>query len=211
MTLAATVLAVLEGQAKRCTKCGEWKGLEGFSRDRKAVSGRSTGCKQCAREYRARKAIEIANTKRRYRQKHAQRIAAQYRAWRDRNRTSLNERRKGFDSEYRRTHVEDIKEYGRQYRAKNAARLADRARSNKESLAAYKKQHYRQNALRIAERIRCAVASLDDSYVRSNVSAHFSIPAAEVTPELIAIKRELLTTKRLVRKFTSTVTENDHE
>jgi pheromone shutdown protein TraB len=36
-------------------------------------------------------------------------------------------------------------------------------------------------------------------------------PAAEVTPELIAIKRELLTTKRLVRKFTSTVTENDHE
>jgi hypothetical protein len=78
-------------------------------------------------------------------------------------------------------------------------------------LAAYKKQHYRQNALRIAERIRCAVASLDDSYVRSNVSAHFSIPAAEVTPELIAIKRELLTTKRLVRKFTSTVTENDHE
>jgi len=47
---------------KRCTKCGEEKPLDEFSRDRRASTGRLSACKQCQSQYNA--AYHAANAER---------------------------------------------------------------------------------------------------------------------------------------------------
>ena len=49
----------MEQQGKVCTKCGVWKPLEEFNKDKTHKDGRRSDCKECQKEYRAKNNSKI--------------------------------------------------------------------------------------------------------------------------------------------------------
>ena len=92
---------------KRCTKCGEVKSLEEFTRQKKASGGRRARCRACMRE-----------DGRQYREQNRESERARVRRWREENpqprrpkRPPLTpeerrERRRAYDARYRAEHPE---------------------------------------------------------------------------------------------------------
>ena len=44
----------MEQQGKVCTKCGVWKSLDEFCKDKSKKDGRRSDCKECQKGYRAK-------------------------------------------------------------------------------------------------------------------------------------------------------------
>lgn len=294
MLLHTTVLMILEGSGKRCTKCGEWKGLEGFAKAKLGALGRAATCRDCFRQYRRENHEAILAQKKEYRETNRSLIVEKNSQFYQSNRETIlakqkksyeakvaprrnalkelfeDERlsrsktcrmcgnRKGFEeyspdrrgkhgfssycrscnsgrakeyaalnpdkvsetrARYRTLHLDKLKASFARWYAKNGDRVkertlarywADPGKARQLSLAAAKAnpQRVREAMRRFA---RKQVSECTDRYITSLVCKTLDIPASEVTPELVALKREFLTTKRLVRKITSTVEGKDHE
>lgn len=81
---------------KRCTKCGETKSVDGFSRDRSRRDGLSPHCKACRRAY--------------Y-EAHREEKRANSRSYRDAHREEL----RAYDAAYLEAHREEHRAYNRAY------------------------------------------------------------------------------------------------
>ena len=92
--------------SKKCSKCGEVKGLDEFSAHCQKKDGKRPDCKDCERE-----------VKRRYREQNREKIIEYDRQYREQNREKI--------SEYHRQHYkqnrEKIQEHQRQYYARQKA------------------------------------------------------------------------------------------
>jgi len=125
-------------ETKKCTKCGEVKGLECFNKSKNARDGLQSQCKVCKKEYQR----ENKERAREYKRK-----------WRDKNKEYLKEYlqankeyKKEYDRKYRKENIERIKEYEKERsgkwrkenpdknRAKSAKRRSRKLRATPEWL-----------------------------------------------------------------------------
>ena len=78
-------------KGKVCAKCGEWKTLEEYHKNKKTKDGRGTYCKECQKKYQKQ--------------------------WREKNPKYHNSEQQ---RQYRENNKERIKEYHKQYHDKNS-------------------------------------------------------------------------------------------
>lgn len=101
---------------KRCTKCGETKSVDGFSRNRSQHDGLDTWCKECKRAYirayREAHKEEISARERAYREDHREEIRARKRAYNEAHR----EEKRTYNLAYAEAHREEIRAYREAYR-----------------------------------------------------------------------------------------------
>lgn len=93
---------------KRCTKCGETKSVDWFSRNRSQRDGLCSQCKDCCRDY-----------IRAYREAHKEEISASERAYREDHREEILAR----NDAYREAHREERRAYSRAYARERYALL----------------------------------------------------------------------------------------
>lgn len=114
---------------KRCSGCGEVKGVEDFWRNKSRKDGLDHRCKACKRRYHEENREAIAEYKRRYREENREAAAERQRRYRERNREALQE----YSRRYREENREAMREYERRRREENleARRERDRRFSRK--------------------------------------------------------------------------------
>lgn len=98
---------------KRCSKCGEWKSPDLFSKDRSRKDGLNVHCKACNAIYRAQNADSIREFKRRWEAENRERLREHKRNYDEANREKVRDRQR----RYRADNLETIREQKRQYRA----------------------------------------------------------------------------------------------
>lgn len=104
---------------KRCTKCGETKSVDGFSRNRSNRDGLCSQCKDCSRDYirayREAHREEISAKERAYREAHREEIRARQRVYNEAHREEIRSR----NIAYAEAHREEIRAYREAYRDAN--------------------------------------------------------------------------------------------
>jgi len=96
---------------KECTKCGEWKPLDNFRKDKRKSCGRGARCKQCTsvdnkkyyqnngdvrRNYHKQNREVRLIQMRRYREENKRRSYITQKRWREENRESLSSQKKAY-------------------------------------------------------------------------------------------------------------------
>ena len=121
---------------KRCSTCGEVKGVESFSRQRRSKDGLQSRCKACvSRHYEENLEAELERN-RRYREENREAIAERMRRYREENREAVLEGKRRYYEEnreaererhrrYREENREAIAEYYRRYREENREAVLD--------------------------------------------------------------------------------------
>ena len=167
---------------KRCTKCGEEKPLDGFDKSAKGRFGRRARCKCCEAKYVRENAEKIKAQRAKYRRENAEKI-------------------KVGKAEHYRKNVKKIAEQQAKYRRENAEKIAPRAARYRcktaEKTKAQKAASYRKNIEKIAEQHAKYRRELAPGYVASLLQ----IPHADLTPELLELKREQLRIHRLTNQL----------
>lgn len=218
-------------ETKTCSKCGEVKGLGEFHKHKARKDGLTAWCKQCA--IAAAHSYRQANLDA-VREKERLRAAAltmeerrsKHQKWRDANREYVRqtgretmrklyrlnpekfraarrewyannpEKARASHAKWYAENPDRVAEYGREYRSANADRVAA-------FLAAYKARPEVKAALKA--RKQRDVAELGNNYVKRVIFPD-GIPK-NVPPELIALKREQLTIKRMARELKKAATK----
>ena len=103
--------------SKKCSKCGEVKGLDEFAANRLKKDGKRSCCKDCDKRYHEQNREKISEHKRQYYKQNYEKIIERNRQWRKRNREKHNE----YGRQYREQNREKIIERNRQYRARQKA------------------------------------------------------------------------------------------
>jgi hypothetical protein len=132
-------------QLKRCSKCGEQKPLDSFTRQKDRACGRASQCKECEVARRRARAAEKAEYDREYRAINAQRI-------------------RDAKAEYAAASKAEKQAYDRDYRAKHAARIAEA-----KSVYAAKNRYrawYETNKREVLERQRSRLTDADREKAR---------------------------------------------
>ena len=148
-------------KGKVCAKCGEWKALEEYHKNKKTKDGRGTYCKECQKEYQKQwreKNPKYHNSEqqRQYRENNKERIKEYHKQYCKDNteyfkqyREDNKERTKEYSKQYYKDNAEHIKEYSKQYRQDNAEYYKEYSKQyrkdNKEYYREYNKQHRKDN------------------------------------------------------------------
>lgn len=138
-------------QYKTCSKCGQNKPLDAFSKhngQKTAKSGHRSTCKKCDveynKQYRARNRKQVNENKRRWAQENKKKIAKYDSVYREKNKEHIRE----YYTKWRAENLDHVQNYQKQYSEKNADRkkLLDKlwAQSNKDRVNAASRR-YRQN------------------------------------------------------------------
>lgn len=187
---------------KKCSKCGEAKGLDAFHKRNDAKDGRRGVCKTC--DY-----ARLLAGSRKYAEEHSSRKRESFKAWYWRNRES----QLALVDKYQSENAEMLQE--KRLAAYHddpetfRKRSSDWAKANRESKNAYEREYVKRvRAVRKARDAASArathkgIAELSDSYVKATfVAAGIATNRADVPLELIALKREQLVIKRLAREL----------
>jgi hypothetical protein len=138
-------------QLKRCSKCGEQKPLDSFTRQKDRACGRASQCKECEVARRRARAAEKAEYDREYRAINAQRI-------------------RDAKAEYAAASKAEKQAYDRDYRAKHAARIAEAksvyAAKNRDRIYARYRAWYETNKREVLERQRSRLTDADREKAR---------------------------------------------
>lgn len=143
-------------QGKVCTKCGEWKLLTGFHKNRTGADGLAHWCKACVaaygRAWRADNPEKVIAQQKAWREANSERAAVYQKAWREAN----PERVTAYQKAYRETNREEITARKKAYREANKEEVAARQKAwheaNKEEVAAQGKVYREINREEIAAR-----------------------------------------------------------
>jgi len=115
-------------QTKQCTKCGEVKGLDEFSKDKGKKYGVSSQCKICKKQYKKKYYEENKEYFKKYRQENKERIKAKKKKYHEENRERINQQNKKWREE------------------------------NKERLNQYFKKRYRNDTIyKLKQNVRCVI------------------------------------------------------
>lgn len=117
---------------KTCPRCGETKGVDGFSRDPSKRDGLSSQCKECRRAYREAHREEIRAKGRAYHESHREEKRAYGAAYREDHR----EERRAYDAAYLDAHREEKRAYNRAYSRDYNAMLGNPTRDRWQEIAA---------------------------------------------------------------------------
>jgi hypothetical protein len=125
---------------KKCTKCGDVKSVEGFSKDKKSNDGLKPYCKKCASiAYKIYKE-KYPNKRKEYYQKNIQTIRCKGKEYRKKNRDKKNK----YAKEYRAANRDKILKQLKEYYHKNKEK-------NKERRYEYFKNYYKNNKHKVQE------------------------------------------------------------
>jgi 5-methylcytosine-specific restriction endonuclease McrA len=105
---------------KACSKCGEVKPLDGFSKARRRKDGLQAYCKACNKAYYESHKEKILVGKQTYRQANNEKVRAHERAYREANRQNLAARQRAF----RKANPEKITARNRAYAQANPKKFA---------------------------------------------------------------------------------------
>ncbi len=174
---------------KRCSKCGEVKAADLFSRDASRKDGRQAGCKACRALYKDA------------------RSAADQREWRAANK----EKCAAYPSSRKEAKALAQKRFYEANRGKCAAwsrawRDANRTRVNRRARERLSANRDSRNRIEQQRRIE-----LGDNYVKRCLTAQLGVKRIEVTPELVELKKLQLKAKRTCRAIHNLTEGNDHE
>ena len=216
-----------ELQTKICRKCGAEKSTLDFYRDKSKPDGFSSYCKSCSKiiadewrlknkdkfdeqnrnrslRCRAKKIAENPDAVKAYGKeqykKHRETILLAAKTWRKENPEKATAKsRKNYLA-----NADHIKEKSREWKRLNADRhlasVKKWQQDNKDKVNAYNKASDARNPERILRKRRHHTDTLTDSYVSGAVG----IKVKDCPPELIELKREQLTIKRLSRQIKQT-------
>ena len=121
----------MEQQGKVCSKCGMWKPLEEYCRDKSKKNGRRSECKECEKQYRE------ANKERR----------KEYdKQWREGN--------KEYRKEYRKQWKENNPEYSKQHYQNNKECYKEQSKQWREDNKEYRKEYEKQYREKNKDKIR---------------------------------------------------------
>lgn len=134
---------------KICTKCGEWKLFDHFTKDKKFIDGHCSRCKPCKAEddkqYREQNRDKVKIGRKRHYEENKETINAEKRKQWHENKDYLNTIRKPRDAQYREENRESIREQHKQWRKNNPDSLKrfqtnwNQSESFKKSRTKYKK------------------------------------------------------------------------
>jgi hypothetical protein len=135
---------------KVCTKCGEGKSPEEFSRDKSTKDGRQYKCKSCNRAYKEANKERRAEYQKAYAQANKDKKAERNKAYAQANKEKIAEYRKAYYQANTDKHAEQSKAY----REDNKERIAERRKSyyeaNKEKINEQKKAYYSKRRAKFA-------------------------------------------------------------
>jgi hypothetical protein len=129
-----------QDEGKICTKCGEWKLLDEYYKQKAGKHGLHSWCKPCfllsSKEYRANNKDTIAATKRKYREDNKEKVAAASKRWREENkdkkkaddaawREENRERFLSTSAEYKKNNPEKVKEWKKDWAEKNPDKIRE--------------------------------------------------------------------------------------
>lgn len=169
-------------QTKKCSKCGEMKGLEEFGKHSARKDGLDTRCKQCNRN--AATAYRTANLEL-VRAKDRARIAAM-----------TPEQKRAKHKRWRDSNLEHVRSVRRETARKLYAAKPDAYRA----LAKRWRDDNRELALAMNRASRINLS-------RGYVAMLLGMPASDAPQELIALKREQLAIKRMARELKKAATK----
>ena len=165
---------------KRCTKCGETKSVDRFSRNRSHRDGLESQCKDCCRDYirayREAHREEIRAKERAYREAHREEIRARKRAYHEAHR----EEKRTYNLAYAEAHREEIRAYREAYRD---AHLEERRAYDRERhalLGNQTKERWREITAKHATR-RGRWSEAEDAYLAASTD--------RVVDDALALKR----------------------
>ena len=133
-------------ESKKCTKCGEVKQIDCFSKDKGTKDGYQYKCKSCQKKWRQENKEHLIQYGKKYSEENRERL----KQWRDENREGILERKKQWRDENK----ERIAEYNKQYHQENKERLNERAKQWREKNKERRKQYDEENKERISERAK---------------------------------------------------------
>ena len=147
--------------SKKCSKCGEVKGVEFFYKCKSTIDGYGYKCKSCEKQYKQKNKERISEYKKQYSEENKERIAEQRKQYLEDNKERVAERTK----QYYQKNKEHIKGQVKQYSEDNKERVAERVKQwhqdNKEHMKQYRednkgrvKQWNQDNKERIRKRVK---------------------------------------------------------
>lgn len=179
--------------AKKCSKCGEVKGLGEFGRNAASKDGKQSRCAACYRSYVEANRESIAEANKKYAREHADRVRASKEKWLQENREFALAQARARKKEAYRNNPEKYKELAKRAALENPEK--------------YRQRHQRWRAAN-PDKVNTHVSRLTDAYVRDTLS-NMGVPRQIATPELIALKREQLAIKRMARELKKAATQQD--
>ena len=130
---------------KRCSKCGETKSLDAFSKDKSQRDGLQRCCKECNASYHSQNLVRIRQRKKAYREANKVAIRAQQTKWRENNYAQEKRRVDAWRSQ---NHTRVLE----RQRARRAARAEGLARYYARYQPAYKNAHRAEYSAHAARR-----------------------------------------------------------
>ncbi len=172
---------------KKCSKCGEVKLLECFSRDKTRKDGYSVECKKCNTEYGAK-----------YRAKNREKIKAKAAEYHAKNREKINARAAKYYVE----NAEKRESITAKNREKINARAAEYRAKNPEKRKSINAKYYVKNAEKIKARTDKYTEQLTDTYIKNQIKQQTGVPYEHITQELIETKRLHILIQRKLKDLT---------
>lgn len=175
-------------QTKKCSKCGEVKGLGEFGKSSRSPDGKQRLCKQCDR--------------------------LKCEQWRRANPAKA----KAARDDWRARHPDVVKQYSADYYKKNPQKGSERRRANVEAYRATKtawrkknidseRQRETQWKHQNRDKVKAANKQRIDNISPAYAAGLMNLPVAIAPLELIALKREQLAIKRMARELKKAATK----
>ena len=180
---------------KTCSKCGEVKAASEF------YLGKARPCKECSRktnaDYYKANSKKLAASATAYYKANPEKAAA----WRNANSEKVNTTRNAW----RKENPRKMRAYRDVWKKKNPEKVnATRdawIKANPEKVAATATAYYKANLEKFTARSKAIASEMRPSYIAQRIG----LPVAQLSPELLALKREQLATHRLSKQITQAI------
>ena len=163
-------------EGKVCTKCGVWKPLEEYHKDKRSKDGRRPKCKECAKKQSKQ---HYQNNKEHCKEQHKQHYhnnkeyyKKQHKQWYQNNKEHRKEQmkqwkegNKEYCKEYYQNNKEHYKEQKKQYYQNNKEH-------RKEQMKQYSKQHYQNNKENNLQYISSIVEQINPVFKQLNLPVY---------------------------------------
>lgn len=201
----------MDAQLKTCSKCGEVKPIDEFSKDSKSKDVKMSICKACNCKRASAWAKENPD-----RVKNQRKTLDPVKAKARQDKYRSSEKYKETASRYRKiyylSHKEQILDKGRRWWGKNYAEKmpgysATYAEKNRDRLKSERPEKYAKRKEKILSSLKKLRDSLDDKYVKQVIRTEINISQDDIPPEMIELKREQLLMHRLTEQLAQLIKE----
>lgn len=193
--------------SKTCTKCGEDKPFEFFSKAKKGKYGYCSVCKDCIKTYYENNKERILDQNKTYRECTKDSRANQQKMYRESNKERLKIRK----AEYYKNNKDKADEYYKNNKErlklnkdKNKAKETKQnwVVKNKDKIIQYYKKNYAKNHDHIIKKRNEKIIVLSDEYIKGLLTACTTLTAKDIPQELIELKRLELQINRKIKELT---------